>query len=86
MFLLGAGAKVYGEATLATGIIAASLIIPVFLYRHYVTDKGEFPAQTLADLAIANTGEADRRKAGILPYVTLIAGAAIILVATLIFR
>ena len=86
VFLLGAGAKVYGDATLATGMIAAALIIPVFLYRHYVTDKGEFPAQMLADLGIAKTGAADGRKAGILPYVTLIAGAAIILAAALIFR
>jgi amino acid transporter len=85
VFLLGAGAKVYGDATLATGVIAAALIIPVFLYRHYVTDKGEFPAQMLAELVSANSSAADRRKAGILPYFTLIAGAAVILVAALVF-
>jgi amino acid transporter len=86
VFLLGAGAKVYGDATLATGVIAAALIIPVFLYRHYVTDKGEFPAQMLADLGITKIGAADDRKAGILPYLTLIAGAGVILAAALIFR
>jgi amino acid transporter len=86
IFLLGAGAKVYGDATLATGVIAAAFIIPVFLYRHYVTDKGEFPAQMLAELVRAQSSAADRRKAGILPYITLIAGAAVILVAALVFR
>jgi len=86
VFLLGAGAQVYGEATLATGIVAAALIVPVFLYRHYVTDKGEFPAQMLAELENARAGAASDRKAGILPYLALIAGGAIILAAALTFR
>jgi amino acid transporter len=85
VFLLGAGAKIYGNATVIAGIIAAGLVIPLFLYRHYVSDKGRFPEQMLAELALTHSGAAERRKAGILPYVTLIAGAGTILIAALAF-
>jgi len=85
VFLLGAGAKVYGDATVVAGSIAALLIIPLFLYRHYVSDKGEFPAQMLAELALTHSDAAEHRKAGILPYITLIAGGTIILIAAIIF-
>lgn len=83
-FLLGAGAKVYGEATLLAGVIAAALIVPVFLYRHYVSDRGRFPEQMLADLGVDAKALAVR-KAGLSPYATLIAGGAIVVAASLIF-
>ena len=86
VFLLGAGAQVYGEATLITGIVAAALIVPVFIYRHYVTDKGEFPAKMLAELEKVDLPRPPIAKQDMLPYVALIAGAAIILVAALTFR
>src|SRR4029077_3977614 len=38
--LMGAGADVWGAHTLWTGVIFAALIIPVFVFRHYVQDKG----------------------------------------------
>lgn len=41
--LLGWGANVWGPGALATGLVFAALVIPVFCYRHYVQDKGVFP-------------------------------------------
>ena len=40
---MGFGADVYGAGTLKTGLIFAALIVPVFVYRHYIQDKGSFP-------------------------------------------
>lgn len=48
---LGLGASIWGEGTLMTGLFFASLILPVFVYRHYVQDKGVFPAAMQEDLA-----------------------------------
>jgi amino acid transporter len=83
VFLLGAGAKVYGNGTLLTAIAAAAIVIPLFLYRHYVSDKGQFPAQMFAGLAESHSHATGLRKAGTLPYVTLVAGAAVILAGVL---
>lgn len=82
--LLGAGANVWGSGTLLSGAIVISLIVPIFLYRHYVTDRGRFPARMLEDLG---GGGADlvTRRAGVLPYVTLVAGALTVIVANRIF-
>ena len=85
VFLLGAGAKIYGNATVIAGIIAAFLVVPLFLYRHYVSDKGKFREQMLAEQALSPFDLAEGRKAGILPYMTLLAGAAVILVTALVF-
>jgi amino acid transporter len=82
---LGAGAKVWNPVALWAGLIAAALIIPVFLFRHYIQDKGQFPELMLDDL---NVTKADLkvRKAGILPYLTLIAGIAVVLAANWFFH
>lgn len=82
---LGAGAKVWNPVALWAGMIAAGLIIPVFLFRHYVQDGGKFPPHMLDDL---NLTQADlkTRKAGILPYLTLIAGVAVVLAANWFFQ
>ncbi len=82
--LLGAGANVWGEGTLMSGIIAAAMIIPVFLVRHYLIDKGRFPVAMLEDLHVS-ARDINVRKAGILPYLTLAAGAAVVFVANMIF-
>ncbi|MGD9919860.1 MAG: APC family permease [Pseudorhodoplanes sp.] len=82
--LLGAGANVWGPGTLISGIAASLLILPVFWFRHYVQDGGVFPASALA----SEPGGAQvlgPRKAGILPYVALAAGAATALLANQIF-
>jgi hypothetical protein len=83
VFLLGAGAKVYGDGTLLTAITAAAIVIPIFLYRHYISDKGQFPAEMFGELAGSHSHWPERRKAGPLPYVTLAAGAAVILAGAL---
>src|SRR6202167_5093495 len=47
---MGFGADVYGAGTLETGLIFAALIVPVFVYRHYIQDKGSFPPEMADDL------------------------------------
>ncbi|MFN4141083.1 APC family permease [Aestuariivirga sp.] len=82
---LGAGAKVWGYNTaLWAGLVFAALIIPVFYYRHYIQDGGKFPPGALEDLGLKE-GEMGERKAGILPYLTLAAGAAVVLWANWFF-
>lgn len=82
---MGAGAKVWNPMALWAGLITAALIIPVFLFRHYVQDKGKFPAKMLEDLGVGEQNAITERKAGILPYVTLIAGVATVLIANWVF-
>lgn len=81
---MGAGAKVWNPWALWAGVGAAAMIIPVFWYRHYVQDKGNFPEHMLADL---NLSEADlnTRRAGYLPYLTLGAGVLVVLASNLLF-
>lgn len=82
---LGAGAKVWGYSTAFwAGLIFAALIIPVFAYQHYIQDGGQFPKEAQDDLGIVGGGLGER-KAGILPYLTLIAGAAVVLWANWFF-
>lgn len=75
---VGMGADVSGAGTLRSGLIFAALILPVFVYRHYFQDKGQFPAATAEDLEMSEGVKAPRR-AGILPYVALLAGVVVIL-------
>jgi amino acid transporter len=83
-FLLGAGADVWGAGTLTAGIVAIALIVPVFMYRHFVQDKGVFPPNMLADLSPDGKSLA-APKAGVLPYVTLAAGIAVAAIGYVIF-
>ncbi|GAC1302378.1 MAG: APC family permease [Steroidobacteraceae bacterium] len=76
---MGFGADVYGAGTLKTGLIFAALIVPVFIYRHYVEDKGSFPREMADDLEIAD-GERIIRQAGVWPYVVLALGVAVVAV------
>lgn len=76
--IMGMGADIWGAGTLKTGLIFASLIIPVFIYRHYVQDKGSFPKQMLEDLYISGDDADTSKKAGVLPYVALAAGVALV--------
>jgi amino acid transporter len=77
---MGMGADVYGAGTLKTGLLFAALIVPVFVYRHYVRDKGVFPAAMADDLDLGS-GEKVVNRAGIWPYVTLLAGALVVYVS-----
>ncbi len=74
---MGFGADVYGVGTLSTGLGFCALIIPVFLYRHYVTDKGHFPEEMKQDLG-HTSGEASVKRAGLWPFVVLAVGVAVV--------
>jgi amino acid transporter len=76
--IMGLGADIWGAGTLKTGLIFASLIIPVFIYRHYIQDKGTFPKQMLEDLYISGDDSTTSKKAGVLPYVALVAGVLLV--------
>jgi len=77
---MGFGADVYGSGTLTTGLVFAALIVPVFIFRHYVQDKGSFPRQMAEDLDIVD-GERIVKRAGIWPYAVLLLGVAVVAVA-----
>ena len=82
---LGAGAKVWGySSALWVGLTFAAMIIPVFWYRHYVQDGGKFPKEAYDDLGLKE-GDLGERKAGMLPYLALLAGAAVVLTANWFF-
>jgi amino acid transporter len=76
MAFMGAGADVYGAGTLRNGLIGVLLILPVFAFRHYVQDKGVFPAALSEDFAESPAV----KRAGVLPWVAL-AGAAVVVFA-----
>ena len=78
--LLGMGADIWGKGTLVTGLIVAAGIIPVFLFRHYVTDKGTFPASMLEDMHLGGEEGGATRRAGYLPYLTVVAGLVVLFV------
>ncbi|MBB1489943.1 APC family permease [Paracoccus sp. MC1854] len=83
---LGAGAKVWGYSNaLWAGLIFSALIIPVFAWRHYVVDRGIFPQSALDDLGLSNDGKLGERRAGILPYLALAGGVAVVLWANWFF-
>lgn len=76
--LMGLGANVWGAGTLTTGLICSLIIIPVFLFRHYVQDRGVFPDSHVEDIRLGDDRTVQRR-AGILPFVTLGAGVAVVM-------
>ena len=83
--LMGAGAKTWGSPDLLWyGLGAAALSIPIFAFRHYVQDKGRFPDHMMRDLGL-QAGNLGERKAGILPYLTLLAGLGVMLIAHFVF-
>lgn len=82
---LGAGAKVWGyENALWSGLIFAAFIVPVFWFRHFYQDGGKFPKEAYDDLGLPY-GELGERKAGMLPYLALTLGAAVVLWANWFF-
>lgn len=86
LVLMGAGAKVWGNPNaIWYGLGFAALIVPVFLFRHYVQDGGKFPEHMLVDLNLRSQDLGERR-AGILPYVTLAAAAALVVASHYYFE
>ena len=76
--MMGMGANIWGSGTLMTGLIFASLIIPVFMYRHFVQDKGVFPKSMLEDMHLAGNEQGVANRAGILPYLALLLGVFVV--------
>ncbi len=86
LVFMGAGAKVWGNPNvLWYGLGFAALIIPVFFFRHYIQDKGQFPAEMLSELNLKGQ-DLGERKAGMLPYVTLILGAIVVVTSHYYFQ
>ena len=71
MVWMGAGADVWGAGTLRNGLLAVLVILPVFAFRHYVQDKGQFPVSHGGAVQTAVP------RAGMLPYLAL-AGCAVL--------
>ncbi|AHJ65726.1 APC family permease [Granulibacter bethesdensis] len=82
-FLMGMGAGVWGSGTLLTGIIVAAMVIPVFLFRHYVQDKGVFPEAAIKDLHMQKE-EGVESRAGLLPYLALLGGVLAVIAGRLL--
>jgi hypothetical protein len=72
LVFVGAGANFQGEHTLRNGLLTTLLIVPVFVYRHYIQDKGRFPASMARDMALPHA------RAGILPWVALAAAVLVL--------
>ena len=77
--LMGFGADIWGPNTLLTGVVFASLIVPVFVYRHYIQDKGVFPDDMLDDMHLGS-GEPVKLRAGILPYLAIACGVSVVVI------
>jgi amino acid transporter len=76
--IMGLGADVWGAGTLKTGLVFAALIIPVFIYRHYIQDKGVFPKQMLEDMYVDVHKDGVANRAGLLPYLAIGFGVALV--------
>jgi amino acid transporter len=83
---MGAGAEVWNPNALYGGVIAAALIIPVFWFRHYVQDGGKFPPRMMEDLGLKEGQGLGERKAGVLPYLTLLGGIVVVVLSAWIFH
>lgn len=83
---LGAGAKTWNPDALWAGFVFAALIIPVFCFRHFLQDKGKFPEQMLEDLHVGGSGDTTTKRAGILPYLALAGGIAVVLASNWFFH
>ena len=84
-FLIGAGSNVWGPSVLFWGLASAFISVPVFWYRHHITDKGVFPKDMLSDLVPEGEADVPPTRAGILPYVALAGGAVSMAAGYLIF-
>jgi amino acid transporter len=70
MAFVGAGADLWGRGTLRNGLLAIGLIVPVFVFRHYIQDKGKFPGAMLEDMDLRSDAQGKKR-AGMLPFIAL---------------
>src|SRR4029079_16902824 len=84
-FLLGAGANVWGAGTFISGWVSAAMVVPVFLFRHYVTDRGQFPPDMGQDILLPGQTVLGPKRAGVLPYLALAGGVGVMLLGYVIF-
>jgi amino acid transporter len=75
MFLIGMGANSYGNGVLLWGFVTVFAIVPIFLYRHYIVDKGKFPADFSADIQPGGPVTTVNFRAGKLVYLSVAAAA-----------
>jgi amino acid transporter len=80
--LMGLGANIWGAGTLMSGLIMAAAVIPIFMWRHYITDKGQFPKAMLEDMHLDANENGVSTRAGVLPYLALAAGVLIVFVTS----
>ncbi|MEX1200145.1 MAG: APC family permease [Methylophaga sp.] len=73
--IMGLGANVWGEGALLSGFLMALLVIPIFLWRHYVTDNGQFPKAMQDDIKLEAM---TKRRAGYLPYLAIAVAVLIV--------
>lgn len=86
LFLMGVGAKLWGNPNaLWYGLGFSLLILPVFIYRHYIQDGGRFPDHMLADLDLQGQ-DLGEKKAGKLPYLALAFGGVLVLIGHYYFQ
>ena len=83
--LLGMGADTWGSGTLIAGLAVAAGIVPVFLFRHYVTDKGVFPASMTEDMHLVPE-KGVTNASGWLPFLTVALGVVVVVVARMAAR
>jgi amino acid transporter len=77
---MGIGADLWGRHTLRNGLLFAALIVPIFIFRHHVQDKGIFPSALAGDSS-PTSGVTLRRAAGYWPYIALTVGCIVVWLA-----
>lgn len=84
--LLGWGSGVWGGGALVFGLVGAAIILPVFAYRHFVQDRGVFPASMYDDLTDDRSGAVQplARRAGRRPYLVLAGGVAMVVIGQIL--
>lgn len=80
LVLMGVGADMLGRGTLVTGVICVAMIVPVFVWRHYIVDKGKFPEDMLEDLHL-RPEPGVKSGAGYWPHLTILAGIAVVVIS-----
>lgn len=76
--MMAMGADIWGAGTLYVGLVFAALIVPVFIFRHFIQDGGVFPKAMLEDMHLAGSSDADAPHAGLLPMAALALGVIVV--------
>ena len=80
--MMGLGANIWGAGTLMSGLVMAGMVIPFFIWRHYIVDKGVFPKEMREDMYLDSDGNGQSTKAGVLPYIALVVGGTLVYFAS----